>query len=157
MDDHTDSHKVSRLQVIDTGRRRRFTQAEKQRIVAESYSGHRMASATARRHDIMPGLLFLWRRLAREGKLAGDAAGFLPVSLTLETGAPLTDAPVAGGADLRPETRTASDPAAPDLSRRQPLRGGRLEIVLCDGVRVIAEDLSDYALFERVLGLLARR
>jgi len=60
--------KVSRLEVISTGARRRWTLAEKQRIVAESYDGHRQVSATARRNGLSASQLFTWRRLAREGR-----------------------------------------------------------------------------------------
>lgn len=49
MTDHTPMPKVSRLDVISTGARRRWTLEEKQRIVAEGYGGQRLVSATARR------------------------------------------------------------------------------------------------------------
>src|SRR5674476_758619 len=69
MTDHTPMPKVSRLEVISTGARRRWTLAEKQRIVAESYDGRRQVSATARRNGLSASQLFTWRRLAREGHL----------------------------------------------------------------------------------------
>jgi transposase-like protein len=47
MTDHTPMPKISRLDVISTGARRRWTLAEKQRIVAESYDGRRQVSAVA--------------------------------------------------------------------------------------------------------------
>ena len=58
------------MEVVDTGRRRRWSDAEKLRIVVEGYRGHRQASATARRHGISRALLHRWRRDAREGVLA---------------------------------------------------------------------------------------
>jgi transposase-like protein len=63
------SSKVSRLEVISTGARRRWTLAEKQRIVAESQAGRRQVSATARRYSLSVSQLFTWCRLAREGRL----------------------------------------------------------------------------------------
>lgn len=42
--------RVSRLDVITTGARRRLAVEKKRRIVAESYGAPRMVSATARRH-----------------------------------------------------------------------------------------------------------
>jgi transposase len=54
--------KVSRLEVIQTGSRRRWTAEEKRWIVAESESGLRQVSATARRHGLSSGQLFTWRR-----------------------------------------------------------------------------------------------
>ena len=72
MTDHTPISKISRLEVITTGARRRWTLLEKQRIVAESQGGRRVVSATARRHGLSASQLFTWRRLAREGRLAAD-------------------------------------------------------------------------------------
>jgi transposase len=77
---HTPISQVSRLEVISTGARRRWTMAEKQRIVAESYSALRVVSATARRNGLSASQLFTWRRLARAGRLieAEEAAAFAP-------------------------------------------------------------------------------
>ena len=61
MDDLTDTRHISRLEIVDTGRRRRWSAAEKLRIVEESFSAPRLASATARRHGISNQLLFAWR------------------------------------------------------------------------------------------------
>jgi len=77
MDDLTDTRHISRLAIVDTGRRRRWSAAEKLRIVEESFSASRLASATARRHGISNQLLFAWRKAYREGRL-GDIAGFVP-------------------------------------------------------------------------------
>ena len=79
----TDSHQISRLEVVDTGRRRRWTDEEKLRIVAESLSQPRAASATARRHGISRQQIFTWRRLHREGRL-GALASFVPATITPE-------------------------------------------------------------------------
>jgi hypothetical protein len=43
--------KVSRVEVISTGARRRWTLEAKRRIVSESYGGRREVSAAARRHS----------------------------------------------------------------------------------------------------------
>ena len=80
MDSHTDSRHISRLEIVDTGRRRRWSDAEKLRIVEESFSGPRLVSATARRHGISNQLLFAWRKAYREGRL-GEAAGFVPAMI----------------------------------------------------------------------------
>ena len=77
MDDLTDTRHISRLEIVDTGRRRRWSAAEKLRIVEESISAPRLASATARRHGISNQLLFAWRKAYREGRL-GDIPGFVP-------------------------------------------------------------------------------
>src|SRR5947209_7179917 len=86
MTDHTPISQVSRLEVISTGARRRWTLAEKQRIVAESYSAPRVVSATARRNGLSASQLFTWRRLARAGRLieAEEAATFAPAIISRE-------------------------------------------------------------------------
>ena len=87
MTDHTTMPKISRLEVIATGSRRRWSDEEKRRILAEALSAPRNVSATARRHALSPGQLFTWCRLAREGKLAGNGdIGFAPVLIAPETG-----------------------------------------------------------------------
>jgi transposase len=77
MDSLTDSRHISRLEIVDTGRRRRWTAAEKLRIVEESFSGPRLATTTARRHGISNQLLFAWRKAYRDGRL-GEVPGFVP-------------------------------------------------------------------------------
>src|SRR5882757_6555326 len=72
MTDHTPNSKVSRLEVVSTGARRRWTLEEKQRIVVERYGGPRLVSVTARRNGLSASQLFTWRRLTREGRLSGE-------------------------------------------------------------------------------------
>lgn len=74
--------KVSRLEVVSTGARRRWTLEEKRRIVAESYSGPRLVSVTARRNGLSTSQLFTWRRLARDGR--GDGLGMVVGLLWVE-------------------------------------------------------------------------
>jgi transposase len=80
MDIRTDSHQITRLEIVDTGHRRRWSESEKIRIVEESLSAPRLASATARRHGISNQLLFAWRKAYREGRL-GEGPGFLPARI----------------------------------------------------------------------------
>ena len=80
MDILTDGHSITRLEIVDTGRRRRWSESEKIRIVEESLSAPRLASATARRHGISNQLLFAWRKAYREGRI-GDEPGFLPAKI----------------------------------------------------------------------------
>jgi transposase len=64
------------------GRRRRWSDEAKGRVVAESYDPGAVASEVARRHDITPQHLFAWRKAARAGRLVLPAAGlpmFVPV------------------------------------------------------------------------------
>ena len=72
MTGHKDSFQVQRLEVVNTGRRRRWSLDEKLRIVEDSFQGHRQVSATARRHDISPSLLFSWRKAFQENRFVSD-------------------------------------------------------------------------------------
>jgi transposase len=65
-------------------RRRRWTTAEKLRIVEESLAGGASVAEVAPRNDVHANLLYLWRRQVRTGALsmAGDAgARFAPVAV----------------------------------------------------------------------------
>ena len=64
--------------------RRRWSEEEKQAIVAEAAFPGANVSAIARRHGMKPSLLFRWRRKAREGgEMHGREAAFLPVAVTV--------------------------------------------------------------------------
>lgn len=132
MTSDTTSSPIHRLEIIETGRRRRFTAAEKLRIVKESYDGHRRVSATARRYGLLPAQLFTWRRQYEDGRLGAQADGepvFVPAIV---------------------EQDGASAPGS--------LRGGgRIEIVVTSGERVIIEGDVEEAMLTRVLGALRRR
>ena len=65
MDRHTHSAPVERLEVVETGRRRRWSEDEKLKIVLESLQAPRQVSATARRHGISRSQLLQWRRAFR--------------------------------------------------------------------------------------------
>ena len=93
-----DSFEVQRLDVINTGRRRRWSLDEKLRIVGESFQGHRQVSATARRHDISPSLLFSWRKAFRRGR--DEVIGFAPALIVPDEEAPLGEAAAAGRMEI---------------------------------------------------------
>ncbi len=128
MDILTDSHHISRLEVVDTGRRRRWSDAEKLRIVEESLSGARLASATARRHGISNQLLFSWRKAYREGRLGEvSVGGFVPALVV-------------------PETSPHGE--------RTTTGSGRIEIVSATGRRVIVDRDVDVAVLLRIVQAL---
>ena len=69
---------------IITGRerRRRWSLEDKLRIVAETHEPGARVTEVAARHEVYPGLLFSWRRQAREGVLAPPPpATFVPVRI----------------------------------------------------------------------------
>jgi transposase len=55
-------------------RRRRWTTVEKLRIVEESQAPSASVIEVARRHDVHPNLLTVWRRQARTGAIGPAAA-----------------------------------------------------------------------------------
>ncbi len=126
MDILTDSRQVTRLEIVDTGRRRRWSEDEKLRIVEESFSAPRQASATARRHGISNQLLFAWRKAYREGRLgAGPICGFVPATIV---------------------------PTPPEKGPEPA--GGRMEVVSANGRRVIVDpDVAGEALLRIIQGL----
>jgi len=83
MSDHRYRPEVEILSVTDTGRRRRWTDAQKVCIVEESFGLRGSIAETARRHDIGRTLLVRWRRQYRKGELSGGSAPhrFTPVTL----------------------------------------------------------------------------
>ena len=138
--------KVSRLDVISSGARRRWSLDEKQRIVAESYATPRQVSATARRNGLSASQLFTWRRLARDSRLE-------------EADRETTFAPVLVGADSS-RCSLPLPPEQPDPSPSQQAHAsavsGRIEIVLMRGHRVIVDSCVDAAVLARVLAVLER-
>jgi transposase len=68
-------------------RRRRWTAAEKLRLVAESSASGLSVAEFARRHDVHPNLVHAWRRQAKTGELSAAADGearFMPVAVATE-------------------------------------------------------------------------
>lgn len=126
---------VEVLSVTDTGRRRRWTEAEKVRIVEESYAAPRMASATARRHGISRSLLTRWRREAREGVLGADQdqVRFAPLTVTDSPG-----------------------PVRPPQDERAPAGTCRVEIALPNGRRLMVDAAVDAPVLARLIQVLDR-
>ena len=95
-------------------RRRRWSSAEKHLIVEESLAADAAVVEVARRHDIHPNLLHLWRRQARSGALA-------PVGRPSDTPANnVRFTPVA----IAPDERTSAAPR------------GMIEIEFASGTRL---------------------
>ena len=131
---HKDISRVSRLEVVELGRRRRRSDDEKIRIVEESYSGPRRISATARRHGISRALLKTWRRAYEDGELAGHRLpSFAPVLVQQDVPAPQSIANTGGS------------------------ENGRVEIVLRNGRRVLVGTGIDLPALVLLVEALDRR
>ena len=130
MDSHKYSTQVKRLEVVETGRRRRWSDDEKLRIVIESLQTPRAISSTARRHGISRSLLMRWQRSFRPEPTSPEVhrVGFAPVI-------------VAAGA----EPVVAAAPV------------GRMVIIVGKDRQVIVDAGVDAAALSRVLQVLERR
>ncbi len=82
----TKADSFRRIEVITgVGRRRRWTDEEKARIVAESLDPATTSSAVARRYGLHVSQLFVWRQRILQDGLPAEASGgpaFVPVLLT---------------------------------------------------------------------------
>jgi transposase-like protein len=115
-----------RIEIISgPERRRRWSAEQKREIVAESHSPASSALATARRHGISSGQLYMWRRELRRAEL-GDAGG-LPARFVR------VDAPTSG-------------------AHRSP---GLIEIALACGATLRVDAQVDGAALRRVIEALA--
>ena len=72
---------VRRLDVVETGRRRRWTDEAKQRIVEEAFLRGIPVLAVARRHDVDPSQIYDWRRRLFP-QISKGVSGFAPVVVT---------------------------------------------------------------------------
>ena len=110
-------------------RRRRWTPADKLRIVEEAFAPGAVAKHVAERHEISTGLLFTWRRQLTASK----GAGFLPVQVM------------------------APPEMAVSASRSMPSRDGVIEIDMPNGVRVRVGPGADLKAVRSVLAALDGR
>ena len=128
--------------------RRKWSDAEKQAIVAEAAQPGANISAVARRHGIKPSLLFRWRQLARDAPIHQTAPAFMPVALVLP---PAHSGPVAPEASSAPSSPRPA--ALPDAEEgRRP--DDRIEIELGNGrLMRVGAGVSTDAL-KRIIDLL---
>jgi transposase len=103
---------------VGTGRRRRWSDEAKGRIVAESYAPGAVVSEVARRHDISAQHLFAWRKAARGGLLslpADEAPLFVPVVTEVRHDGVMSGASAQGCAAITIEIGDAVVRAAPGV------------------------------------------
>jgi len=125
MDVYTDTP-ISRLEIVEKGGRRRFSDEAKLRIVGESYSGRRLGSATARKYGITRSQLNDWRQAARSGRFGPiSSAGFVSAVIVPEI--PVATGPLMAGGS------------------------GRMEVVAANGRRVIVDGAVDVDALLRIL------
>ena len=130
MDVYTDTP-ISRLEIVERGGRRRFSDEVKLRIVEESYSGRRLGSATARKYGITRAQLNDWRDAARAGRFGPTSSSeFVPAVIV-------------------PEVTATSGPLMVEGR-------GRIEIVTTNGRRLIVDRDVDVEALLRIVQALER-
>ena len=113
-------------------RARRWSEADKRRIVADSYEPGVSVAAVARCNDLNANLLFDWRRKFRQQD--GETRAFVPVVVT-------------------PPSEVLAEEGDCGLSALY----GRMEIVLGARSRVIVDATVDAPALARVLAVLEPR
>jgi transposase len=132
MDVHKHSTQTERLEVIETGRRRRWSDDEKLRIVLESLETPRAISSMARRQGISRSFLMKWRRAFRPEPIGPDVqpTGFVRAMVAT----------------------TATVAAEPDARAHD-----RMVIEIGKDCRVLVDAGVDAAALARVLAILEQR
>jgi transposase len=125
----TDTSTRSRVEVIRTERRRRWSLDQKRAIVAETRIPGASLAGIARKHGIGTGLLYSWRR-----RLLTGATGFARIELID------VDAPI------------AAMPIVPAVGST-----GLIEITLANGACVRVDAKVDERALRRVLRVLRER
>ena len=116
-------------------RRRRWSEAQKRQIVAESREPGVSVSVVARRYNVDANQVFTWRRQYREPEGDAGAGRFVPV---------VVEATREGGAGASTPCRSTGE-------------ADRMEIAMASGVRVIVDGAVDGRALARVLAVLDRR
>lgn len=120
-------------------RRRRWSVADKLRIVAETQEPGARISGVAARHGVCESLVFTWRRQVREGVLvAPEMAAFMPVRMF---------------EPLEPPTAAMAHPPSQALASPRP-SSGLIEIELGNGRQVRVGSDVNLAALRRVLTAL---
>ena len=103
-------------------RRRRWSEAQKHQIVAETHEPGVSVPMVAQRYNLNANQIFRWRRLFREPERAGGTGRFVPVVVEAAPG-------------QEPDAATISSPSESVVAEGQPAMG-RMEIVLSGDRRV---------------------
>jgi transposase len=133
MADLTFRPEIEVLSAADGVRRRHWSDADKLRIVEESFLGHRQASATACRHGISRSLLTTWRRQFRNGELgAMRTPMFTPLAVA------------------------STPPISPSEPPPAPIPESSVEIMLANGRRLVVPVDMDPEALARLLPIVDR-
>lgn len=127
-----------------TAPRRKYTIAEKRRIVEEAQQLGASVAVVAQRHAINANVVFSWRRLYRKGLLsegAPSASPLLPVRVSTPTLVP---------------SSTSTRVQLPERTDRRDRTSGSIEIELRGGERIRVQGRVRREALVRVLEVLLR-
>ena len=124
-------------------RRRRWSDAQKRQIVAETHEPGVSVPMVAQRYNLNANQVFRWRRLFRESERAGVVGRFVPVV-------------VEAAPSQEPAAAAMGPPSESVVAEGVPV-AGRMEIVLSGDRRVIVDRTVDGAALARVIAVLERR
>ena len=124
-------------------RRRRWSDAQKRQIVAETCEPGVSVPMVAQRYNLNANQIFRWRRLFREPERAGVAGQFVPVVVEAAPG-------------QEPDAATMR-PSSESVVAAGQSATGRMEIVLAGDRRVIVDRAVDGAALSRVIAVLEQR
>jgi transposase len=132
------------IEIISTvARRRRWTLEEKVEILEEAFRAGSSVAATSDRRGVSRALIYLWRRQAREGRIAGvglaepERPAFVPVHV-----AAITD------------QRCATPPTRKTRTPREQRPVGRIEVALTNGRIIKVDESIDPAALARLVAAL---
>ena len=117
--------------------RRRWSEEDKRRLVAETFGPGATVHGIARRHGVSPSQLFAWRKLYRVGA-------------RIERAVPAPGVPGFAAVEITPATPPSVADAVPALS-------GLIEIELAGGDQVRISGAVDPAVVAAALRALVRR
>ena len=125
-------------------RRRRWSEAQKRQIVAETHEPGVSVPMVAQRYNLNANQVFRWRRLFRAPERAAGTGLYVPVVVRA------VPDPEAGAGAMRPPSEDARRWRAAPAT-------GRIEIVLAGERRVIVDRAVDGRALARVIAVLERR
>jgi transposase len=138
-------------------RRRRFSLEQKVAVLAEACAPGAVISDVARRHGLLPGQVFKWRRLAALGVIGIPGASELPSFVAVEVAAAPAEPPTTASEPVGEGSAKRAVPARTSSAEPRERRPGVIEIELGAGrcVRVVGDVDADA--LRRVLDVLDGR
>ena len=128
---------MAQVEIFRGQARRRWSEEDKRRLVAETFGPGATVHGVARRHGVSPSQLFAWRKLYRVGPGSSAGAGAAAV-------------PGFAAVEIAPAT-------PPSVADAVPRPRGLIEIELAGGDRVRISGAPDPAVVAAALRALAGR